>query len=89
LSVPDKKMEPLTEEEKRNHFQTEICKICKEKYNDNNPKVRDHDHFTGKYRQTICNNCNINLKKSKFVPIIFHNLKGYDSHLIISSIKND
>ena len=49
-----------------------------------NPKVKDHCHFTGKYRS-----CNLKLKvepgKTK-IPDVFHNLKGYDSHLIMQKI---
>ena len=49
-------------------------------------KVRAHDHVTGKYRGSGHWNCNINLKLTKKVPIIFHNLKGYDSHLKMQEI---
>ena len=33
-----------------------------------------------------CLSCNINLKLTKKIPVIFHNLGGYDSHLIIKEI---
>ena len=49
-------------------------------------KVRDHCHVTGKYRGSAHWNCNINLKLTKIVPVIFHNSKGYDSHLIMEEI---
>ena len=49
-------------------------------------KVRDHDHVRGKYRDSDRWNCNINLKLTKKVLVIFHNLKGYDSHLITLEI---
>ena len=49
-------------------------------------KVRDHCHFTGKYRGPSCWKCNINLKVCKKLVVIFHNLKGYDSHLIFKEL---
>ena len=49
-------------------------------------KVRDHDHVTGKYRGSAHWSCNINLKLTNKVPVIFHNIKGYDSHLIMHEI---
>ena len=49
-------------------------------------RVRDRDHITGQYRGSTHLSCNINLKLTKKVPAIFHNLKGYDSHLIKQEI---
>ena len=51
-------------------------------------KVRDHCHVTGKYRGSAHWSCNINLKLTEKVPEIFHNLRGYDSHLIRQEIGN-
>ena len=47
-------------------------------------KVRDH--VTGRYRVSAHWSCNINLKLAEKVLVIFHNLKGYDSHLIMQEI---
>ena len=49
-------------------------------------KVRDNCHITGKYRGVQHWSCNINLKISKKLVVIFHNLKGYDSHLIFKEL---
>ena len=49
-------------------------------------KVREHCHIAGKYRVSAHWSCNINLKLTKKVPVIFHNLRGYDIPLIIKEI---
>ena len=48
--------------------------------------VRDHCHISGKYRVCAHWSRNINFKISKKVPVIFHDLKGYDSHLIFNEL---
>ena len=63
-------------EEEEQFEKTNICWICN-KLSDNDNKVRDHCHITGKYRGAAHWNCNINMKISKKLPIIFHNLRGY------------
>ena len=62
-----------------------FCWICG-KLIDLNNKVRDHFHITGKYRESSHWSCNINLKITKKVPVIFHDLKGYDSHSIFKEL---
>ena len=44
-------------------------------------KVRDRCLITGKYRGAAHWGCNISLKLTKKIPVILHNLRGYDSHL--------
>ena len=48
--------------------------------------VRDHCHFTGKYRGAAHNKCNLMCKKPRVLPVIFHNLQGYDAHLFIKQL---
>ena len=62
------------------------CWICNKLFDVQDNKVRDHDRVTGKYRGSAHWSCNINLKLTKKVPLTFHNLKGYDSHLIMQEI---
>ena len=58
---------------------------CKKIDNDNE-KVRDHCHITGKFRGSAHWDCNINFQLTKKIPAIFHNLKGCNSHLIFSEL---
>ena len=60
------------------------CWICETLIDNDDKKVRDHCHVTVKFRGAAHWNCNINLQLTQRVPKIFHNLSGYDSHLIFS-----
>jgi hypothetical protein len=61
----------------------EQCYICNGEFTKSNYKVRDHCHRTGKYRGAAHTRCNINYYNNRFLPVVFHNLRGYDSHLIL------
>ena len=70
------------------------CSVCKERQKCdgcNYYKVRNHNHITGDFIGPAHSICNINywrLSKHTPIPVIFHNLKGYDAHHIIGSIYN-
>ena len=72
------------------HFKTmDGCHICAEKYTDKDVHVRDHCHITGKFRGSAHQECNLKLRikpENLKIPIIFHNLRGYDSHFIMQQI---
>ena len=51
-------------------------------------KVRNHCHVTGRFRGVARNKCNINLRLSRKIPIIFHNLQGYDGQIIFKELNN-
>ena len=63
-----------------------ISWICNKLFDAGDNRVRDHCHVTRKYRGSAYWSCNNNLKLTKKVPVIFHNLRGYDSHLIMQKI---
>ena len=68
-------------EEKERFQLSNTCWICDRLFDVGDDKVRDHCHITGKYRGAAHWSCNINLKLTKKILVIFHNLKqGYDSH---------
>ena len=65
-----------------------VLNFCDNDYIENHVKVRDHYYITGKYRVSAHRDCNINLKLNHKIPIVFHNLKYYDTHLILFKRKN-
>ena len=83
----------MTAENERDFQNSTSCDICGRKYkvgdDDENKPVRDHCHITGKYRGSAHNGCNLKLRldsESIKIPVIFHNLKGYDSQFIMQKV---
>ena len=62
------------------------CWIRDNKYIDGDVKVRGHCHVTGKYRGSAHRDCNIKVQINHKIPVVFHNLKNYDSHLIMQKL---
>ena len=83
-NIPKKKMIFNIQEQIQYEKETE-CWICNEKF-DGDDKVRDHCHFTGRYRGVAHNSCNLKYEKPNFTPVVFNNLSGYDSHLFIKNL---
>ena len=65
IDFKKKIMTPLTKEEEDNYNKENICYICKKEFN--NDKVRDHCHFTGKYRGAAHNTCNLRENTEKYI----------------------
>ena len=82
-NIKPKKM-VITEEEEKQFDKASDCWICGGKLG--NIRVRDHCHYTGRYRGAAHNKFNLDYSKPKGVPVFFHNLSGYDSHLFIKSL---
>jgi len=74
----------FTKADEKRYKRATKCHICDEELGVD--RVRDHCHFTGRFRGAAHNVCNLNYKAPKFIPVIFHNLSGYDSHLFIKKI---
>ena len=82
-------MIPLTKKEEKNYNNQKVCYICKKEFDKSDKKhykVRDHCHYTGKYRGAAHNICNLRYKIPKEIPIIFHNASTYDYHFIIKEL---
>ena len=73
-------------EEEEEFQSTNTCWICEKLIDDDNEKVRDYCHVTEKFRGAAHWICNMNLQLTKKVPVIFHNLRGHDSHLIFVEV---
>ena len=87
-NIPKKKI-IFGEKEKERYNEETRCWICKGEFDDkdkNKEKVKDHCHYTGRYRGAAHNECNLNYRKPNFTPVVFHNLSGYDSHLFIKNL---
>ena len=92
-NIPEKTMIFKIQEQQQYEKETK-CWICKGEFDDTvdengykkNEKVRDHCHYTGRYRGAAHNLCNLKYRKPNFTPVVFHNLSGYDSHLFIKNL---
>lgn len=84
----------ISEEQKEEYKKAEYCHICERKLcerRDKNGelqiiKVRDHCHFTGKYRGPAHKKCKLNYRLDPTTPIVFHNLRGYDGKFLIQEM---
>ncbi len=87
----------MTDSEKDQHKKTESCYACGDEFGTTRTnektnkkekvvKCQDHCHITGKYRGAACDKCNLRMKTPMFVPVVFHNLEGYDAHLFVKSL---
>ena len=79
----------MTEDDEMCFALMDKCHICGEKYTDKDVRVRDHCHITGKFRGSAHQECNLKLRikpENIKIPVIFHNLRGYDSHFIMKQI---
>ncbi|KAK6998843.1 hypothetical protein BgiMline_008450 [Biomphalaria glabrata] len=65
-----------------------VCFLCKKAFQKTEckKKVRDHCHYTGAFRGAAHSECNINYRKRNFLPVVFHNLRRYDSHIIMQAL---
>ena len=96
IKYEEKEMIPLTDEESKSYEEQEVCHICERKFctyehdenYKNRKKVKDHCHYTGKFRGAAHSKCNLNYKVPKDIPIIIHNA-SYDTHFIINQLAEE
>ena len=92
INYEQKPMITLTNEENESYENQQIYHICEREFCTNKDnkeefkkmqKVRDHCHYTGKYRRAAHSICNLRYKIKKEIPVLFHNGSTYDYHFII------
>ena len=103
IKYKEKEMIPLTDEENKSYEKQEICHICKKKFcldenvenedngnevDENFKQVKDHCHYTGKFRGAAHSICHLRYKVHKNIPIVIHNA-SYDTHFIINQLAKE
>ena len=82
----EKPMIPLTSKQWMEYTKSSECHICLKPITEKDIKVRDHCHYTGEFRGAAHRICNLRYKVPSFIPVVFHNLSGYDAHLFIKEL---
>ena len=85
INYEKKNIVPLRTKEEICYNKQKISYICKKEFDKSDKKhhkVRDHCHYTGKYRGAAHNICNLRYKVPKEIPVVFHNGSTYDYHFI-------
>ena len=92
IDFEKKKMFPLTKEELKSHQDAKVCYVwgkcfLKNSSNDENyQKIRDHCHYTGKYRGAAHSICNLKFNVPNKISAIFYNSSNYDYYFIIKKL---
>ena len=98
INFKKKEMIPLTNKEIKSYEKQKVCYICEKKFCDDKNKkseydlyhkVRDHCHYTGKFRGAAHNICNLRYNIPKKIPIVFHNGLTCDYHFIIKKLAEE
>ena len=91
INIYKQPMIDLTEREIHKYENAKYCHICKKVFSEakKHRKVRDHDHYTGKFRDAAHSLCNLRYSTQKDIPVFFHNGPNYDSNLIINELAKE
>ena len=98
INFKEKDMIPLTDKDIMSYGKQKVCHICKKGFcydkNEKNKfklyqKVRDHCHYTGKFRGAAHSICNLRYKVQREIPVIIHNGLNYDYHFIIRELAEE
>ena len=96
VNYEEKEMIPLSDKETKSYEKQKVCYICKKRVStDENDKnefklyrnIRDHCHYTKKFREAAHSLCNLRYKTSKEILIVFQNGYTYDWQFIINKLE--
>ena len=91
-------MDPLTNRQSKSYKSLRERHICYKLFNSRDPKIQRpkgarslslHWHNTGSFRGPAHRNCNSRYRIPHYIPVVFHNLSGYDAHLFINELGAD
>ena len=94
INYEKKRNDALNKKRKKKHNKQKVCYICKKRFSTNNEnrkyhKVKDHCHYTGKYRGAAHDICSLRYKIPKEIPVVFHNGSTYEYHFIIKEVAKE
>ena len=98
INSEEKEMIPLTNKEIKSYKKQKVCHICEKEFCDDKNKkneydlyhkVRNHCHYTGKFRGAAHNICNLRCKVLKKIPTVFHNGSTYEYDFIIKQLAKE
>ena len=87
-----------TDQENKSHEKQKVCYICKKEFSTDEDdkdalklyhKIKDHCHYTGKFRGAAHSICNLRCKAPKEIPVVFHYGSTYDYHFIIEQLAKE
>ena len=85
-SFPERPITPLTKSQIKEYKRATKCHICFKPFSEKKRKLRDHCHYSGLYKGAAHSSCNLQYKIPSYIPVVFHNLAGYDAHLFIREL---
>jgi len=84
LSIPE-----MNDEDQAIFDQAEVCEICYNKFTSENVKVRHHSHhISGFPIMAVCNNCNLQIKTSNYIPMFSHSHQKLGNQMILQNLKS-
>ena len=80
----------LTQKQNKSYEKQQVHYVCKKEFStDDNNEVKDHCHYTGKFRGAAYDICNLRYKTLKEIPVVFHDGSTYDYHFIIKQLEKE